>query len=75
MNIFDYASPPWEVSIFKKIPMAFYNSQTLDEIRNSVNFPIRIKFRGPRPRKYGRGIIARQGTCLKEDAITFTGLS
>lgn len=61
-----YQSPPWEVSILKGVPIGLYNPQAL---RDQFG-PIRVKFRGPRPAN-GRSRIARQGTCLKQDAITF----
>jgi hypothetical protein len=49
-----------------------YTPAKLDVIREIVGQPIRIKFRGPRPANSGRSAVARQGTCLKSDAKTFT---
>lgn len=68
----DYRSPPWETSLYKGIPMDKYTPAKLDVIREIVGHPIRIKFRGPRPANSGRSAVARQGTCLKSNAKTFT---
>ena len=58
-------------SIFHGVPMHYLEELTSIFRRN--NFPIRIKYRGPRntPADSGRSIIARQGTCLKQNAQSF----
>ena len=68
----DFRSPPWFTSIYKDIPISKYSKKTRNLIRNIVGQPVRFKFRGPRPAKYGRSYIARQSGCLKEDAVTFS---
>jgi hypothetical protein len=51
INIKDYASPPWETSLFKGIPI-----EDIEVVRammklEGINY--RFRFRGPRPsRKY-----------------------
>lgn len=71
LNLKNFYSPGLEASVFKKIPMFKYTPETRKLIRNFLGQPVRFKFRGPRPAKYGRSPIARQGGCLKEDALTF----
>lgn len=68
----DFRSPPWEVSLYKKIPIAKYSKDTMKLIRLVVGRPLRVKFRGPRPWSPNRSATTRQSTCLKQDAITFT---
>lgn len=70
LNLNDFRSPGFN-SVYKDIPIVKYTKQTRKLIRNIVGQPVRFKFRGPRPAKYGRSYIARQGGCLKEDAWTF----
>lgn len=71
VNLFDFNSPPWENSLYKKLPIQEYNRLFMKDVKQIVGQPIRVKFRGPRPEKYGRSSLARRGTCLKEDAVTF----
>lgn len=68
----DFRSPPWEVSLYKKIPMAKYNRESMKLIREIVGEPVRVLFRGPRPATSGRSIVTRQSSCLKQDAVTFS---
>jgi hypothetical protein len=68
----DFRSPPWFTSLYKDIPISKYSEKTRKLIRNVVGQPVRFKFRGPRPAKYGRSATTRQSGCLKEDAVTFT---
>jgi len=58
-------------SIVHGVPMQYRDQ--LVSIFNSVNIPVRVKYRGPRntPADTGRSIIARQGTCLKQNAKSF----
>jgi len=67
----DFRSPPWEVSLYKKIPMVKYNRESIKLIREIVGEPIRVRFRGPRPANSGRSFVTRQSSCLKQDAVTF----
>jgi hypothetical protein len=71
MNIENFVSPPWEYSLYKKIPMNEYNRKTMKAIREMVGKPLRVRFRGPRPDYPGRLPFNRQSTCLKQDAVTF----
>jgi|APGre2960657373_1045057.scaffolds.fasta_scaffold443378_1 hypothetical protein len=51
IDINDYASPPWETSLFKGIPMA--EIETVRELMKQRGLNYRFRFRGPRPsRKY-----------------------
>jgi hypothetical protein len=70
----DYSSPPWETSLYKKIPMSKYTPEKIQVIREIVGRPIRIRFRGPRNTiaDKGRTMNNRQSSCLKESAKTFT---
>lgn len=68
----NFESPPWEISLYKKIPIREYTPEAMEFIREIVGHPLRVKFRGPRPEKYNRSIISRRAGCLKEDAVTFT---
>jgi hypothetical protein len=72
LNLNDFRSPGSETSVFKKIPMVKYSTKTRKLIRNLLGQPVRFKFRGPRPQKYGRSGQTRQAGCLKEDAVTFS---
>jgi hypothetical protein len=72
MHLQDFSSPDNETSVFKKIPMSKYTPKTRKLIREVVGQPLRFKFRGPRPQKYGRSFHTRQCGCLKEDAVTFS---
>jgi len=73
LNLNDFRTPGLpEVSMFKGIPMFKYTSETRKLIRTVIGQPVRFKFRGPRPEKYGRTRAARQASCLKEDAATFS---
>ena len=58
-------------SLYKGIPIFKYTPETRKLIRTIVGQPVRFKFRGPRPQKYGRSAQNRQSGCLKEDAVTF----
>jgi hypothetical protein len=49
-----------------------YTQENRKLIRSVVGQPVRFRFRGPRPAKYGRSAYSRQLTCLKEDAVTFS---
>ena len=71
LNLRDFSSPGF-CSLYKSIPMVKYTSKTRKLIRNVVGQPVRFKFRGPRPKKYGRSAPTRQSGCLKEDAVTFS---
>jgi hypothetical protein len=71
LNLNDFRSPGF-YSLFKGIPIVKYNSKTRKLIRSVVGQPVRFKFRGPRPAKYGRSSYTRQSGCLKEDAVTFS---
>jgi len=46
----------------------------LDAFRQTFPGQFRIRFRGPRntPADRGRGSMARQSSCLKQNAVTFT---
>jgi hypothetical protein len=70
-NIKQYASGIDRRSVFHNVPMQYRNE--LVRAFNSVHIPVRIKYRGPRntPADSGRSIIARQGTCLKQNAKSF----
>ena len=70
----DFQSPPWETSLYKKIPMSKYTPEKIQVIREIVGRPIRIRFRGPRNTiaDKGRTMNTRQSSCLKESAKTFT---
>lgn len=68
MNYFNYASPPWETSVIKGVPMALYDTKALRKEFGSFY----VKFRGPRPAHPGRSRSTRQAGCLKRDAVTFT---
>jgi len=70
MNLKCYRSPTEEMSFYKNIPMSKCNKQSLDVIRRILDFPIRILYRGPRP-KDGRSSLNRQLSCLKKDATSF----
>lgn len=67
-----YRSPPWETSLYKKIPMSKYSRESMQVIREVVGKPLRVRFRGPRPADSGRSVFNRQSSCLKQDAVTFT---
>lgn len=71
MIIENFVSPPWEYSLYKKIPMNEYNRETMKAIREMVGKSLRVRFRGPRPKHFGRSNMNRQATCLKQDAVTF----
>ena len=71
-NLRQYTSAPWFVSILSNVPI-----EHLEEVRKRFRthaIRIRVKYRGPRntPFDYGRGLMARQGTCLKRNAKTFS---
>ena len=71
----DYSSPPWETSLYKKIPMSKYTPEKIQVIREIVGKPLKIRFRGPRNTTkdiMGRSTHTRQSSCLKENAVTFT---
>jgi hypothetical protein len=70
-NFKQYVSDMNRRSIFHGIPMQYLEELTSVFRRN--NFRIRIKYRGPRntPADFGRSILARQGTCLKQNAKSF----
>ena len=71
----DYSSPPWETSLYKKIPMSKYTPEKIRVIREIVGKPLKIRFRGPRNTTkdiMGRSTHTRQSSCLKENAVTFT---
>lgn len=70
----DFQSPPWETSLYKKIPMSKYTPEKIQVIREIVGRPIRVRFRGPRNTiaDKGRTMNNRQSSCLKESAKTFT---
>jgi hypothetical protein len=68
----DFRSPPWETSLYKKIPIVKYNRESIKLIREIVGGPVRVLFRGPRPANSGRSSVNRQSNCLKQDAVTFT---
>lgn len=71
LNLLDFSSPGFS-SVYKGIPMVKYTPKTRKLIRKVVGQPVRFKFRGPRPQKYGRSAHTRQCGCLKEDAVTFS---
>jgi hypothetical protein len=71
LNLNDFNSPGF-YSLYKGIPMSKYTPKTRKLIREVVGQPLRFKFRGPRPQKYGRTFSTRQSGCLKEDAVTFS---
>jgi hypothetical protein len=71
MHLKDFSSPGF-YSLYKGIPMSKYTPKTRKLIREVVGQPLRFKFRGPRPQKYGRSFQTRQSGCLKEDAVTFS---
>lgn len=71
LNLNDFKSPGL-TSVYKGIPIFKYTAETRKLIRNVVGQPVRFKFRGPRPQKYGRSLQTRQSGCLKEDAKTFS---
>lgn len=71
LNLKDFSSPGF-YSLYKGIPMFKYTPKTRKLIRSVVGQPVRFKFRGPRPAKYGRSPYTRQSSCLKEDAVTFS---
>lgn len=66
-----YASDLNRRSIVHGVPMQYRDH--LVSIFNSVHIPVRVKYRGPRntPADTGRSTIARQGTCLKQNAKSF----
>lgn len=66
-----YASGLDRKSIVHDVPMQYRDE--LVRVFNSVRIPVRVKYRGPRntPADSGRSIIARQGTCLKQNAKSF----
>jgi len=70
LNLNDFKSPGFS-SVYKGIPIFKYTPETRKLIRKILGQPVRFKFRGPRPAKYGRSPLACQGGCLKEDALTF----
>lgn len=70
MNLKHYRSPIEEMSFYKNIPMTKCTKQSLDVIRRLLDFPIRIRYRGPRPFD-GRSSLNRQSTCLKKYATSF----
>ena len=70
MTLRDFRSPN-NTSLYKGIPMSKYTKEVRKLIRSVVGQPVRFKFRGPRPQKYGRSAYTRQCGCLKEDAVTF----
>lgn len=71
LNLKDFSSPGF-YSLYKGIPMFKYTPETRKLIRSVIGQPVRFKFRGPRPAKYGRSSYTRQSSCLKEDAVTFS---
>lgn len=71
LNLKDFYSPSF-YSLYKGIPMFKYTPETRKLIRKVVGQPVRFKFRGPRPKKYGRSAQTRQAGCLKEDAVSFS---
>lgn len=71
LDLRDFRSPSFS-SVFKGIPIRKYTPKTRELIRKIVGQPVRFKFRGPRPAKYGRSPYTRQSGCLKEDAVTFS---
>jgi len=71
LNLNDFSSPSF-YSLYKGIPIFKYTPETRKLIRSVVGQPVRFKFRGPRPQKYGRSSYTRQSGCLKEDAVTFS---
>jgi len=71
LNLKDFSSPGFS-SLYKGIPMFKYTAKTRKLIRSVIGQPVRFKFRGPRPKKYGRSAYTRQCGCLKEDAVTFS---
>ena len=64
----EYVSPDEEHSIAKGLPL---EELPLARELNRV-LPIRIKYRGPRPKGQGRNWMTRKSTCLKKDATSFT---
>lgn len=71
MYLQKYVSAPWFTSLMNGIPI-----DLLDQVREHFRMHgmrVRIKYRGPRntPADIGRGKLARQGTCLKQNAKTF----
>jgi len=71
LNLNDFNFPGF-YSVYKGIPMFYYTPETRKLIRSVVGQPVRFRFRGPRPKKYGRTPYTRQISCLKEDAVTFS---
>lgn len=72
MKLKDYRSPGNENSFYKNIPIEKYSKSNMKRIADALQFPVRVKFRGPRPNDGARSAVARQGTCLRKDAVTFT---
>lgn len=67
-----YLSPSNEASILKSLPIDLYSTEFIIKLSNAFNIPLRVKFRGPRPKSGNRTNLSRKGTCLKKDAQTFT---
>ena len=70
----DFQSPPWETSLYKKIPMSKYTPEKIRVIREIIGKPLKLRYRGPRntTRDMVRSSHTRQSSCLKENAVTFT---
>lgn len=71
MNLYNYSSPPWETSLYKGIPIGAFTPALRAELKAALGPGMYVKYRGPRP-DTGRTRLARQGTCLKQDAVTVT---
>ncbi len=67
--LYNYVSPPWEMSLYKGIPIHMMDYY-LPIIRSMHNCKLRVKYRGPRKHR-NCSAVNRAATCLKADAVSF----
>lgn len=71
MSLQTYRSPVEESSIFKGIPIQYYNSKMMKKMVVLCGGKLRVKFRGPRKHNIDRAAYLNRSTCLRKDAVTF----
>jgi len=71
MDFSPFISPDHETSVFKNIPIQYYNRNVLKDLQKICG-NIRVRFRGPRPSSANRNRDQRKSDCLRKDAEYFS---